>query len=132
MSQADLKQAKNRLERVKEDLIWALAVLEDSTANLKEYTLTQDEEEEFFQECHADLAEIHTALAQAFSKKRHIKVKSRTVKMIGPIPPWLSQMESVGPVIPYQKSSQEIPFHEDQDLSIGQITPYGPKRKENE
>ena len=111
MSQADFKKAGNRLKRAKKEVLWALAVLEDPTANLKGYNLTPDEEEELFQEYHEVLADIQSALTQLFSKKSQIMIESKMVTMVGPIPPWLSRLESVesvGPVPPWSKEEGSV------------------------
>jgi hypothetical protein len=77
---------------MKQEMLWALAVLEDPVANLEEYKLTQDEMDELFQECHMELAEILTPLAQVLSKKVNLKVEDKTIKMSGPVPPGLNRI----------------------------------------
>lgn len=114
MSQDDFQKARKRLERAKKEVSWAIAVLEDPAAHLKQYHLSQDEEEELFQELHTDLTEIQTSIAQLFSRKRQIKIDNKTVKMVGPIPPWLTRIEtvgsisieSVGPIPPWSEAAQ--------------------------
>lgn len=96
MSQDDFQKARKRLERAKKEVSWAIAVLEDPAAHLKQYHLSQDEEEELFQELHTDLTEIQTSIAQLFSRKRQIKIDNKTVKMVGPIPPWSEAAQILG------------------------------------
>ena len=103
MSQEDFQKARKRLARVKKEVLWAIAVLEDPSANLERYNLSQDEVEELFQEFHADLTDIQTAIAQLLSQRRHIQVEDKRMFMVGPIPPWLSNLESVGPIIPWSR-----------------------------
>ena len=103
MSQADFEKASNRVEQAKQDVLWALDVLDDPATNLGEYELTQEEVDELFDEFHADLGEILTATARVLFRRANIEVEDQIVAMVGPIPPWLARIAArSGPVTPWE------------------------------
>ncbi len=79
MSQAEFKKARKRLEQVRQEIRWILAVLDDPEISLKEYKLNQQERQQLYQECQECLAEM-----QELSKRVHIHVESE-IDMVGPV-----------------------------------------------
>lgn len=112
MSQADFEKVKGRLEGVKQGILWALAVLVDPATELVKYELTEDEVEELFQEFHADLAEIQTALTQVLLRRAKVRVENKEMKIVGPVSPrWRSQLQ------PELEQVFDIPPFEDPENS---------------
>jgi biopolymer transport protein ExbB/TolQ len=72
MTHSEFEKAKKRLEQAKQDIFWAINVLNNSGNKLNEYQLTPQETERIHQKFQDDLDEIQQALALKPSTSREI------------------------------------------------------------
>ncbi len=72
MTHTEFDKAKKRLEQAKQDIFWAINVLNNSGSKLDEYQLTPQETEQLHSYLQHDLDEIQQALALKPSTSREI------------------------------------------------------------
>ncbi|MFB2769569.1 hypothetical protein ACE1AT_09805 [Pelatocladus sp. BLCC-F211] len=84
MSQADFEKAKQRLAQAKQDIIWALNVLDDAAKNLSDYKLTPEEVVQLGYQFQRDLQDIRKTLEQKTDLQKDSK--SSTTKYSFPAP----------------------------------------------
>jgi hypothetical protein len=111
MTHSEFEKAKKRLEQAKQDIFWAINVLNNSGSKLDEYQLTPQETERIHQKFQHDLDEIQQALALKPSITREI---SRGI----PIP---------GTRSGYSETSYEV---YGQPKIVGAIPPYDDDEEE--
>lgn len=87
MSQIEFKKARKHLEQAKQEMLWLLAVLDDPQTSLKEYQLSQKEQEQLYQECLAEMQELLFPFLQGLSKRVYMHVESKTSRVAEPAPP---------------------------------------------
>ncbi|HYN88767.1 MAG TPA: hypothetical protein VER55_09565 [Ardenticatenaceae bacterium] len=64
MSRSEFEKARKRLERAKQDILWARDALEDPAGQLRRYRLTAGEVDELLGGFRTELEELQAALAQ--------------------------------------------------------------------
>ena len=72
MTYSEFDKAKKRLEQAKQDIFWAINVLNNSGSKLDSYELTPQETEQLHQKLQHDLDEIQQALALKPSTSKEI------------------------------------------------------------
>ncbi|MBW4668313.1 MAG: hypothetical protein KME60_13030 [Cyanomargarita calcarea GSE-NOS-MK-12-04C] len=72
MTHTEFEKAKKRLEQAKQDIFWAINVLNNSGNKLNEYELTPQETEQLHSYFQHDLNEIQQALALKPSTNKEI------------------------------------------------------------
>jgi hypothetical protein len=82
MSQTDFEKAKQRLAQAKQDIIWAIDVLDDATKNLSEYKLTPEEVVQLGYQFQRELEEIRTRIEQ----RRELKTDLESLTSKSPLP----------------------------------------------
>ncbi len=87
MSQIEFKKARKHLEQAKQEMLWLLAVLDDPQTSLKEYQLSQKEQELLYQECLVEMQELLFPFLQGLSKRVYMHVESKTSRVAEPAPP---------------------------------------------
>jgi hypothetical protein len=83
MTHTEFEKAKKRLEQAKQDIFWAINVLNNSGSKLDEYQLTPQETEQLHSYFQHDLDEIQQALTLKPSTTREI---SRGIPPTAPTP----------------------------------------------
>jgi len=102
MSKANPDRARKRFEQAKEDIFWAIAVLNDPATHLQQYHLSQDEIQALLQVFHQDLEEIQIALAQSLPRRSIFESTDTTIEVVE---------EKVAVVDTYAEA--ELPHHYD-------------------
>ncbi|WP_315788124.1 hypothetical protein [Fischerella sp. JS2] len=82
MSQADFEKAKQRLVQAKQDIIWAINVLDDAAKNLSEYKLTPEEIVQLGYQFQRELEEIGKRIEQ----RRHLTTDLESFTSKSPSP----------------------------------------------
>ncbi|MGJ5676101.1 MAG: hypothetical protein ACR9NN_21245 [Nostochopsis sp.] len=112
MSQADFEKAKQRLAQAKQDILWALNVLDDAAKNLSDYKLTPEEVVQLGYQFQRDLQDIRKTLEQ----KTDLEKDSKLPITRYPVPP-ANPGASAPPII---GASREI-----SPRITGEIPPFG-------
>jgi hypothetical protein len=82
MSQTDFEKAKQRLAQAKQDIIWAINVLDDAAKNLSEYKLTPEEVVQLGYQFQRELEEIRKRIEQ----RRELKTDLESLTSKSPSP----------------------------------------------
>ncbi|PMB20080.1 hypothetical protein CEN45_17740 [Fischerella thermalis CCMEE 5198] len=82
MSQTDFERAKQRLAQAKQDIIWAINVLDDAAKNLSEYKLTPEEVVQLGYQFQRELEEIRKRIEQ----RRELKTDLESLTSKSPSP----------------------------------------------
>lgn len=115
MSQTDFERAKQRLAQTKQDIIWAINVLDDAAKNLSEYKLTPEEVVQLGYQFQRELEEIRRIIEQRWELKTDLE----SLKSKSPSP-------NIG-------ASRDISFSSNTGSRItGEIPPFDDPDEDNE
>lgn len=115
MSQTDFERAKQRLAQTKQNIIWAIDVLDDAAKNLSEYKLTPEEVVQLGYQFQRELEEIRRRIEQ----RRELKTDLESLTSKSPSP-------NIG-------ASRDISFSSHTGSRItGEIPPFDDPDEDNE
>ncbi|KOP26963.1 hypothetical protein AMR41_06260 [Hapalosiphon sp. MRB220] len=118
MSQADFEKAKQRLAQAKQDIIWAINVLDDAAKNLSDYKLTPEEVVQLGYQFQRDLQDIRQTLEQKTDLEKDLE-SSKTKYSFPPpqIGANIGESREISPKITGQIPPFDDP-DEDNDMGI--------------
>ncbi len=114
MSQTDFEKAKQRLAQAKQDIIWAINVLDDAAKNLSDYKLTPEEVVQLGYQFQRDLQDIRKTLEQKTDLEKDLE--SSKTKYSFP-PPNIGESREISPRITGQIPPFDDP-DEDNDMGV--------------
>jgi hypothetical protein len=114
MSQTDFEKAKQRLAQAKQDIIWAIDVLDNAAKNLSEYKLTPQEIILLADQFQQDLEQI----ARIIEQRQDLKTDLESLTPKSPFPPKIGAN-----IDPSREISPRI---------TGEIPPFGDPDEDND